>query len=278
MKHIPEDKLRQICSGIDGRYGLYVSLPDEGEVLQLHSDTVLYAASTIKIPILALLLKDSEAGYLDLYKPLPLSAHNRVGGSGVLKLLSHEVALSLYDYAVLMIVLSDNCATNQIIDVLGIDRINAFLRDNGWADTHLSHKMMSPKPRLPDGTEDMNRTSAKDLGNMMERILKEELVSAQASRMMLQIMAAQQVGKFDKALPVIKHKDPMQPLPPVPEGAVYVANKGGTFQGRALHDAAILLLPNGKRAVLVLTTNPGDSEKTMEIFKAVAKTLYESLL
>ena len=127
MKRIPEETLRQICSGIDGRYGLYVSLPEEGEVLQLHSDTVLYAASTIKIPILALLLKDSETGNLDLYKPLPLSAHNRVCGSGVLKLLSHEVALSLYDYAVLMIVLSDNCATNQIIDVLGMT--HTFL---GW--------------------------------------------------------------------------------------------------------------------------------------------------
>ena len=65
MKHIPEEKLRQICSGIDGQYGLYVSLPEEGEVLQLHSDTVLYAASTIKIPILALLLKDFEEGRLD---------------------------------------------------------------------------------------------------------------------------------------------------------------------------------------------------------------------
>ncbi len=48
--------------------------------------------------------------------------------------------------------------------------------------------------------------------------------------MMLQIMAAQQVGKFDKALPVLKHSDPSQPLLPVPEGRVYVANKGGTFQ------------------------------------------------
>ena len=278
MKRIPEETLRQICGGIDGQYGLYVSLPEEEETFELCSDTVLNAASTIKIPILALLLKDLEEGRLDRDTPVPLAECNRVGGSGVLKVMSRSLALSLYDYAVLMMVVSDNCATNQIIDALGIDRINGYFRENGWLDTHLAGKLQSPKPLLPDGTEDYNRTSARDLGNMMERILKEDLVSPAASRMMLQIMAAQQVGKFDKGLPVIKHADPAQPLPPVPEGRVYVANKGGTLSGIALHDAAIILMPNGRKIVAVLTTKTPDNTKTLEIFKEIAKTLYDSLL
>lgn len=278
MHQIPEEQLRQICSEIDGRYGLYVSLPDEGEVFELHSDTVLNAASTIKIPVMALLMKDFEEGRLDPEKRVPLSEENRVRGSGVLKSLSHSVTLSYYDYCVLMMILSDNSATNHIIDAIGIDRFNEFCKDMGWNDTHLAGKLFGPKPLLPDGSVDTNRTSAKDLGKMMELILKDEMVSPEASRMMKQIMATQQVGKFDKSLPVIKHADPSLPLPPVPEGFVQVINKGGTLKDKVLHDAAILLLPSGKRAVITLMTATPNNEKTMEIFKRVSKSLYDHLI
>ena len=278
MHQIPEEQLRQICSEIDGRYGLYVSLPDEGEVFELHSDTVLNAASTIKIPVMALLMKDFEEGRLDPEKRVPLSEENRVRGSGVLKSLSHSVTLSYYDYCVLMMILSDNSATNHIIEAVGVDRVNAFCRVNGWDSTHLAGKLFLPKPTLPDGTTDFSYTTAKDLGNMMEMILKEELVSPAASRTMMQIMAAQQVGKFDQSLPVKKHQDPTKPLPPVPEGYVYVSNKGGTLTGKALHDAAIILLPNGKRIVVTLMTGTPDNKKTLEVFKKLSRALYDHFI
>ena len=278
MKQIPEEKMRQICSEIDGRYGLYVSLPDEGEVFELHSDTVLNSASTIKIPIMALLLRDFEEGRLDPETPEPLSEENRVRGSGILKAMSHSCKLSLYDYLVLMIILSDNSATNHIIDAVGVDRVNAFCQENGWETTHLAGKLFLPKPTLPDGTTDFNHTTAKDLGNMMERILAEELVSPAASRTMMQIMAGQQHGKFDLSLPVKKHQDPSKPLAPLPEGYVYVANKGGTLVGKALHDAAIFLLPNGKRAVMALMTGTPDNAKTLEVFKKLSRALYDHLV
>lgn len=278
MKQIPEEKMRQICSEIDGRYGLYVSLPDEGEVFELHSDTVLNSASTIKIPIMALLLKDFEEGRLDPETPEPLSEENRVRGSGILKAMSHSCKLSLYDYLVLMIILSDNSATNHIIDAVGVDRVNAFCRENGWETTHLAGKLFLPKPTLPDGTTDFNYTTAKDLGNMMERILAEELVSPAASRTMMQIMAGQQHGKFDLSLPVKKHQDPSKPLAPLPEGYVYVANKGGTLDGKALHDAAIILLPNGKRIVVTLMTGTPDNKKTLEVFKKLSRALYDHFI
>lgn len=278
MKLIPEEKLREICSEIEGLYGLYVSLPDEGEVFELNSGAVFNSASTIKIPIMALMLKDCEEGRLSLNKTEVLAEENRVIGSGILKVMSHGVALSLYDYAVLMLVISDNSATNHIIDAVGVDRFNAFCKEMGWNDTHLAGKLFCPKPILPDGKEDWNRTSARDLGKMMELLLKEEMVSPEASRMMKQIMAAQQAGKFDKSLPVKKHLDPTLPLPPVSEGFVQVINKGGTLKDKVLHDAAILLLPNGRRAVITLMTATKNNEKTMEIFKRASKALYDHLI
>ena len=278
MKWIPEKELREILKDVDGTYGLYVSLPDEGEKLEIDSDRIFNSASTIKIPLLALLLKDFEDGRLDPEQKAPLTEGNRVGGSGILKVMSPSVALSLYDYAILMMVVSDNSATNHITDAVGMDRANAFFAENGWNSTHIACKLYWPKPILPDGTKDFDQTTAADLGDMMEKIMLGQLISKKASDTMMQIMACQQVGKFDKSLPVIKHTDPMLPLPPVPEGRVIVCNKGGTLMGLVLHDAAIMLLPNGRRAVITLMTGTPDNDKTMEIFKRVSRALYDSLM
>lgn len=278
MKLIPEQQLREILKDVDGTFGLYVSLPDYGEKLEINSHLVFNSASTIKIPILALLLKDFEEGRLDPEHKEPLSEGNRVRGSGILKVMSHNIELSLYDHAILMMIVSDNSSTNHIIDAVGMDRANAFFAEHGWKDTHLACKLYWPNPILPDGTKDFDKTSAADLGDMMEKIMAGKLVSKSASDTMMQIMAAQQVGKFDKSLPVKKHADPTLPLPPVPEGQVIVCNKGGTLIGKVLHDAAIMLLPNGRRAVITLMTGAPDEKKTLEIFKRVSRALYDSLM
>lgn len=278
MKYIPEDKLREICSEINGTFGLYVSLPDRGEKFTIDADVKYNAASTIKIPLLALLMKDFEDGRLDSAALYSLKDDCNVLGSGVLKSLSTDFKLSLYDYAVLMIIISDNSATNQVIDAVSIERANDFFAKNGWKNTHLAGLLYGPKPTLPDGTKDYNYTTAADLGDMMEKILAGKLVSEAASKQIMQILAAQQLGKFNLSLPVERYSRTKNPLPPVPEGKVIMCNKGGSLMGKVLHDAAIILLPNGEKAVLTMMTATPDNDITTEIFKKVSKTLYDSLI
>lgn len=278
MKFIPEEALRQLHGQVDGICGLYVSVPGAGEQFAIGEHQKLDAASTIKIPLLALLLKDGESGRLDLDAPVPFTPENQVLGSGVLKSLGTGISMSLYDYAVLMIIISDNSATNQVIDAVGIQRANAFFAENGWNDTHLAHKLYFPKPMLSDGTVDYNSTSAADLGNMMEKILAGTMVSEAVSRNMMQIMAAQQFGKLNLSLPVQRFANTRQPLPPVPEGKVIMANKGGSLIGKVLHDAAVMLLPNGRNAILAMTTGTRDNDKAEVIMKQVSKVLYDRLI
>lgn len=278
MKYIPENRLREICSEINGTFGLYVSLPERGEKFTIDADVKYNAASTIKIPLLALLMKDFEDGRLDPTELYPLNDNCNVLGSGVLKSLSTDFKLSLYDYAVLMIIVSDNSATNQVIDAVTIDRSNAFFAENGWMNTHLAGLLYGPKPTLPDGTKDYNYTTAADLGDMMEKILAGKLVSEAASKQMMQILAAQQLGKFNLSLPVERYSRTKEPLPPVPEGKVIMCNKGGSLEGKVLHDAAIILLPNGEKAVLTMMTATPDNNITTEVFKKVSKALYDSLI
>lgn len=278
MKYIPEDKLREICNEINGTFGLYVSLPERGEKFTIDADVKFNAASTIKIPLLALLMKDFEDGRLDPTALHSLQDDCNVLGSGVLKSLSTDFKLTLYDYAVLMIIVSDNSATNQVINALGMERANTFFTENGWNNTHLAGKLYSPKPILPDGTMDYNYTTAADLGDMMEKILAGKLVSESACRQMMQILAAQQKGKFNLSLPVERYSRTKNPLPPVPEGKVIMCNKGGSLEGKVLHDAAIILLPNGEKAVLTMMTATPDNNITTEVLKKVSKALYDNLI
>lgn len=278
MKIIPEEQLKTICEKVNGSYGLFISLPERGEKFTLQAEQRFNAASTIKIPLLALLLKDFEEGRLDPRKPEPIWEGNRVQGSGILNSLSDDYMLTLYDYAVLMIIVSDNSATNQIIDAVDVDRANAFFAENGWKDTHLAGRLYHPKPLLPDGRQDYNYTTAGDLGDIMEKVLAGTLVSKRVSAQMMQIMAAQQLGKFNLSLPVRRIPDTRNPLPPVPEGKVIMANKGGSLEGKVLHDAAIMLLPNGEKAVLTMMTATPDKDITTEILKKVSRALYDSMI
>jgi len=269
MAVLCEEKLREICGKIDGEFGLYVSAG--GETVKFCEEKRFVSASTIKIPLLALLLRDGEQGRLDLDAPLPVAPENRVGGSGILQCLS-TVHMSLFDYGVLMMALSDNVATNQVIDAVGMDRANEFFRSNGWNDTFLGRKMMTPG--------EQNYTSIRDLADMMEKISAGTLVSPEACKTMMQIMAGQRNGMFRQGLPTITWMEPRKELVLPTEGEVILAAKGGSLQHidvPVAHDAGILLLLDGRRAIMVMMTATQKYRETWRIMGKVASAVYEMM-
>lgn len=278
MSQIPKEKIHNLCAAIDGKWGLYVSFPESGEKLQLGSMEPFVSASTIKIPLLALLLRDGQDGRLDLTSPVSIDPANRVGGAGILQSLSPSLRISLNDHAALMMVLSDNIATNVVIDAVGMERANVFFAQEGWDATHLGRKMMTPGALLPDGTREQNYTSVADLADMMERILAGTMISPSISQTMMRIMAGQRNGKFRSALPAAIRHDPGQELTPIPEGKVVLAAKSGTLTNPIVaNDAGILLLPNGRSAVLVMMTATQSNPETETIMGQIAQAVYEAL-
>ena len=278
MRYIPEEALRALHAEVEGTCGMYISVPEAGEVLAIDADLPINAASTIKVPLLALLLKDGEEGRLDLNAPVPMDLNNRVPGSGVLKSLGN-ISMSLWDYGVLMTIISDNSATDMVIDAVGVERANKFFAEQGWNNTHVAGKLYFPKPILPDGTEDIALVSAADLGNMMERMLAGTLVSPWVSCSMMQIMAAQQLGRFSPAMPVSRYADTRKPLPELPaEGRVIMCNKTGSLYNKVAHDTAAVILPNGMKATITVLTATKDNDKAEGIMKRMAKTLYDALI
>lgn len=279
---IPVEELKKVCAKVDGDCALYVSVPDTGERFVLNGDMIFSAASTIKIPMLALLFKDAEEGRVDLSKKIVVKPDNRVIGSGILRSLSPDLELSLFDLANLMIVMSDNTATNEVADAVGMDRVRQFCLDNGYNNTWMWKKMFFkgyvPEPQILEGAP-VNATTANDLGRMMESIAAGKCVSEKASDKMVQIMAGQRLARLKTLLPCAERVEPFAEKLELPaEGKVVAASKGGTLTSTGIaHDAAIFYLPDGRYYVMVMCTRSSSVDETTKIINEAGLVMYEAM-
>lgn len=132
------------------------------------------SASTIKLYIMVRLLEVVAAGERGLDDEVVMQASDQVGGSGVLKSLTAGRAWTLRDLAMLMMIVSDNTATNMLIEALGVEAINDFMQRGGWRDTYLLGKLALGVPN-PRGT---SHTSPRDLADCMARLWRGELLPA----------------------------------------------------------------------------------------------------
>jgi beta-lactamase class A len=127
---------------VDGVVGYVITDLTAGEHVAARLERDPFpTASAIKVPILYELLKRADEGTLDLATAKPLDRSQVVGGSGVLRHLTTP-ALSLRDHAALMMILSDNTATNVVIDAVGMSNVTARMQGLGLGDIRLRRKMM----------------------------------------------------------------------------------------------------------------------------------------
>jgi beta-lactamase class A len=100
------------------------------------------AASTVKIAVMIALFRRIDAGLVSLAEPRTVRAAAMVGGSGVIRHLHDGIALTLGDLLYLMMSISDNTATNLLIDVVGMAEVNAVMRALGMTGSTLGRKML----------------------------------------------------------------------------------------------------------------------------------------
>ena len=95
MKRIPQNEIYRILSGLAGTVGLYVEDCQSGEIFTINPEHVFPSASVIKVPMLALLMRDAQQGLVDLDAPRTIDPRNRVGGTGILCELGTDYTLSI---------------------------------------------------------------------------------------------------------------------------------------------------------------------------------------
>lgn len=185
-----ESTLSRIASAYSGKCTYALVDLTSGERIGLGEDEVMPTASLIKVPILVALYQaiyDGAAGGLD--DRITLNDDYRCLGSGVLNHLASGVEMSVRDAAVLMIIISDNTATNMMIDHVRLDRINDTMRKLGLPQTTIFQRLGGTKAGLD--ARKMSVSTAGEMSHLLELIAQHEAVSPEASEDMLRIMRRQ---------------------------------------------------------------------------------------
>ncbi|WP_170169194.1 serine hydrolase [Mesobacillus subterraneus] len=139
-----------------GRASLFMEI--NGEIIEFNSNHVYQSASLIKLPILYAALRLVDKGVLSLKKLVPIRETDEVGDTGVLQVLMVD-QLSVQDLLALMIIVSDNTATNLVIDEIGMGEINSKIALLGMDQTVLKRKMLDFNA-IKNGND--NFTTARD--------------------------------------------------------------------------------------------------------------------
>jgi beta-lactamase class A len=232
---------------IGGRYsGAWTyALTDlgSGEHIGRDEDDVMPTASLIKVPILIGLYQAVNDGCLALDDRIRLRDEHRFPGSGVLQHMASGAELSVRDAAVLMIIISDNTATNMVADLVGHDFINQQQRRMGLEKTTVFERWSEKLVGL-----DVRRTwvsTAREMTRNMELIARHEAVSAEASEDMLRILRRNDGrGELSRELAW----DEMNRLPDHKHN--WVAEKGGSSPGGIRAGGAIF---HGARGSFVMS-------------------------
>ena len=191
--------------GFAGRVSLYAKNLDSGATYALRADEPVRTASTIKLPIMVECFAEAAEGKLNLSEPLTLTQDEKVSGSGILQDLSDGDRLPIRDMIDLMITLSDNTATNLILNRIGGNAVNARMASLGLKYTRVMRKILGDRNDLkpvPSGitTEGakpenkkwgIGRSSPREMVVILEKLYRGDLVSRDASQQMIAILKKQ---------------------------------------------------------------------------------------
>jgi beta-lactamase class A len=196
------ESLKLRTRDFQGTVSLYAKNLDTGDTVTLRGAEPVRTASTIKLPILCAVFDAVARGQAKWSDPLTVTAAAKVTGSGVIGTeLSDSVQLPLRDVAHLMIVLSDNTATNMILDRFGADMVNAYLDRIGLPATRAMRKIRGDGPvlaeasgysaagKLPENQKyGIGKSTPRDMVAILEKLERGEIVSPDASREILGIL------------------------------------------------------------------------------------------
>jgi beta-lactamase class A len=258
-KGMRERLIREIevtTRNFDGVMGVAIrDLKSDDEIL-IDGEATYPTGSSIKIPILIELHRQVAAGSLKLTDTLPVEGRNQVGGSGVMVNFSPGSSqLSLHDLSVLMIALSDNSATNMLIDRLGMARINQTMNELGLGGIRLQRKMID-LAAMARGAE--NLATPREASRLMELLAKGKVVSPEVSGAVLKTLRIPKVSPIPRRLPA----------------NVTIANKPGGLEGVAC-DWALVEVPNRPFTIAVMSTWNGEAAGADEVIAKIARLAYD---
>ncbi len=284
-------RVAEVADGVEGIVGVYAKDLASGAEIAHHADTIFPTASVMKIPILYELYRQVEAGKVDLAARTTLDEAHLVPGSGILQDLEPGLAPTLKDLATLMITISDNVATDLVLDRIGLDALAATLSELGLPRTTIpmttrallystvgldaanpahTHALYGERSRAgvidwgcrAYADEDNNLTTPREMAALLERIERREGLAAASCAAMLDILKRQKYGD----------RIPQQ----LPEGTD-VAHKTGSIRG-VRNDAGIVYAPAGPYTLSLFAKRLADPVAGVAALARISRIVWEGFV
>jgi beta-lactamase class A len=260
-----ESALLELLNSGKGQYAASIFHFETGEELNYLYEVEFYAASVIKIPIMASVFAEAAEGKLSLFDKIRVRFEDLVTGAGSLQNLTPENEWSIYDLMVLMIIESDNTATNLLIDVVGVENVQSYMKEWGFRKSQFHHKLQIMPAKKVSGS---NLITAGEMTDFMKKIALGKVVSWNACRRMVEILKQQKVNHLlPSLLPMIE-----KPIGAIPSWEM--AHKTGYIPGLE-HDVALCYFPGHTFAVSVLCKNVPNREEPKRIISEIGSLLYQ---
>lgn len=256
-----ESNINDVDRNLDGVLGVAILDLGSGKKFLLRGDEVFAQASSIKIAVLAELYRQAQAGKLKLTDLYTVQAADLVPDSDIMNGLTPGVTrITLRDLATMMVAVSDNSATNVLIDRVGMENVNAMLDSLGLAHTRLRRKMMDLKA-ASEGRE--NISTPGEMMALLEDLYRGKVLNQEMTADFFQMLSTHKSGFITRDLP---------------EG-LKVANKPGELEA-VRNDSAVVFVNNRRYVICVMTAylhRERDGEEAIARISASAYLMFDRL-
>ena len=259
-----------------GKVALFAEQLKTGQTVVLNADEPVQTASVIKLAILYHAMVEVREGRARWDERLTLKQGEAVGGSGMLHFFDAPMTVTLKDVLTMMVIVSDNTATNMAIERFGVDAVNARAESLGLKNTHLYKKVMKPAtgPMPADQPKfGLGKTTAREMAELMEDIgechLRRQVYplppGTNASVLPFLPLDDKDKAVCDVALTILKDQFYRETIPRyLPGGGDQtVANKTGSLNA-VRNDVALVAGKTGPMVISIFTYDNQDQSWTVD--------------
>jgi len=268
------EQLNDLSKNLVGDSGIAAINITSGESVEVNARTVFATASMIKTMVLFELYRQAAAGTVQLSQRIELKDADRTRGSGLLVDMDAGAMLTLRDLAIMMMTISDNTATNMLIDFLGVEKINAACAAAGMKDTNLRGKLDFAKVNVSQ--ENFAVSTPWDFAHFFAQLSQQKLLPVDHTAGMLKIMRIQKyMENMRRHLPFSPYAEEFGE-----KQTVTVASKSGGFKGLRC-ESGLVTAGTATWSLSVMTRNLPDTSWTSEhsggrFVSAVSKAVFDA--
>lgn len=291
-----QQKIESYIGNIDATFGIYIKHLGTNEEVNIKEQELFQMASVVKVPVLVTLYEKVYKGEIDLQERIKIVEEDYVPGSGIFQEMKHGIEPTIKDLATMMIIVSDNLATDKVLSILGgTHQVEQKMHQLGLSNIYMKHtiwELLSLSAGIPsqpyslqlfdeiirrliddeydwnsivfqDSTEN-NVSSAKDMSLLLEKIALGDIVSKECSEEIREILFKQHFQqRIGGLLPRNKK----------------LANKTGSL-GTMFNDTGIVYLPDHKGEFVITVYSVGNSleYKGDEPIAQIAEIAYQHFM